>query len=185
MLSVTSSNQRQSTPTRVPLGYDFALLGLKAREARVDVIRSAAESTAAKIPAVTEDEQRVDMLAELATATYRLLDPRRRAKPMERLLLSIASDAEPSLATVAKKPLINGPLKRNLVPLVAANIVEVGEITDLVLASTQSGFHKVSHNSDESGLRKFDRDSRVGVIAVSVLSTLIASSAWIGWLLFG
>ncbi len=188
MFTFPPPDQTRTTPTHSSLGYDFALLGLKFREARVDVIRHAAEKTAAKIPDEAQGGQRVEMLAELATATYRLLDPRRRAKPLERIQLSIASEVEPVLATVAKRPLVKGPIKLKVAPSVTAKLAVKAELieqtADLVQPSTVNGFHKVSYRCDSTTVRILDRKSRLGMIAFSVLSTLIASTAWISWLLF-
>ena len=91
------------------LGYDFALLGLNASEARVEVIREAAERTAARIQeAAREDREAVDgMLCDLASSTYRLLDPRRRSKTMERVQLSIYSETDLELQKSSRSPLIN------------------------------------------------------------------------------
>ena len=78
------------------LGYDFALLGLQAREARVEKIRQAAGATAERIQAISqEDAAELDsMLSEVATSTYRLLDPRRRRKQLERIQLCLFSEAD-------------------------------------------------------------------------------------------
>lgn len=77
------------------MGYDFALLGLKARESRVDVIRRAAKETAAKIQQLASNDVEHDkMLSDLATSTYRLLDPRKRQKPLERIQLCIFGEEE-------------------------------------------------------------------------------------------
>ena len=50
--------------------------------------------------------------------------------------------------------------------------------------STVNGFHKVSYRCDSTSVRMLERKSRLGMIAFSVLSTLIGSTAWISWLLF-
>lgn len=91
------------------LGYDFALLGLKASESRVDIIRQAASDTAARIQQVTrsdEDESKL-MLSNLASSTYRLLDPRRRQKSGERIQLSIVSDADFEQQKGSRIPLVS------------------------------------------------------------------------------
>lgn len=104
------------------LGHDFALLGLKAQEARVDVIRQAARNTAARIQELAEQDegQRESMLGDLATSTYRLLDPRRRHKPLERIQLSIFSESDFELQQQSRASLL--PRSH---PFVVAELVEV------------------------------------------------------------
>ncbi len=101
------ANKPTKSKGPVSLGYDFALLGLPARESRVEVIRNAAESAAEKIQNAVDEDQRVEMLAELATSTYRLLDPRRRKRILERIQLSNLSEVETNIASVAKVPLVD------------------------------------------------------------------------------
>lgn len=90
------------------LGYDFALLGLKVSESRVSVIRRAARRTAARIQQVAySDTVETDqMLSDLASSTYRLLDPRRRAKAHERIQLSIIDDLDFELQRGSRLPLL-------------------------------------------------------------------------------
>jgi hypothetical protein len=164
------------------LGYDFALLGLKGREARVDVIRIAAERTASKIPDTLESSERVEMLTELAASTYRLLDPRRRHRPMERVLLSLGAENDPVLATVSRQPLV--PSDRTTVSskmdaLVVAEIVTPVEGA-VQLASKVSEI-SVSQAGEEKPPRKPKGNPRVGLICLSALSTLIASTLLIAW----
>lgn len=78
---------------------DFRLLGLRPREARLDVIRQALKETASDVKAGeqwTSGED--DQLARVATAGYRLLDPRRRRALFERvqLLLWTEEDLDPA-----------------------------------------------------------------------------------------
>lgn len=161
------------------LGYDFALLGLKGREARVDVIRIAAERTASRIPDTLEATERVEMLTELAASTYRLLDPRRRHRPMERVLLSLGAENDPVLATVARNPLVpSNEILSQADPLVIAEIVLPSEGT-VQLASKVSQV-SVSQAGEEKPLRK-PRNPRVGLVCVSALATLIASSLLVAW----
>jgi hypothetical protein len=106
--TVQDSTNFSTTRTSNPLGYDFALLGLNASEARVDVIRRAATRTAARIHDASDgDEAELDlMLSDLVSSTYRLLDPRRRAKMMERVQLSIVSDSDLELQQGPRLPLL-------------------------------------------------------------------------------
>ncbi|MEM7474420.1 MAG: hypothetical protein AAF483_05450 [Planctomycetota bacterium] len=77
------------------LGYDFALLGLKAHESRVSVIRKAARATATRVNDEAEGEAEHDeMLSQIAASTYRLLDPRKRHKSAERAQLCIHSEED-------------------------------------------------------------------------------------------
>lgn len=98
----------QSSARSRSLGYDFALLGLKVSESRVDVIRRAAGRTAARIQQVTcDDESEAShMLSDLASSTYRLLDPRRRSKSRERIQLSIFDDIDFELQKGSRVPLV-------------------------------------------------------------------------------
>ena len=164
------------------LGYDFALLGLKGREARVDVIRIAAERTASKIPDTLEVLERVEMLTELAASTYRLLDPRRRKRPMERVLLSLGAENDPVLATVSRQPLVPAdaaPVLSKSDPLVVAEMV-LPDAGIVQLASKVSEV-SVSRAGEEKPPRKPNRNTRVGLVCVSALATLIASTLLIAW----
>jgi hypothetical protein len=89
------------------LGYDYALLGLPAGEARVEVIREAAVQTASRIQQAAGDPLETTwMLSDLASSTYRLLDPRRRAKMIERVKLSLYSETDLELQKDARRPLL-------------------------------------------------------------------------------
>ena len=93
-----------------PLGYDFALLGLKAREARVEVIRKAARQTASRINGSSEVlNEQDEMLSHLATSTYRLLDPRRRDRSHERIQLCIFSEEDLESQKRSRVPLLPRP----------------------------------------------------------------------------
>lgn len=89
------------------LGYDFALLGLPARESRVDVIRKAASRTAARIhDAAVDAHDQESMLSDLAASTYRLLDPRKRSHMLERIQLCIFSEDDLELQKQARSRLL-------------------------------------------------------------------------------
>ncbi len=123
--SFTSSIPRGQTKS---LGYDFALLGLRVSESRVEIIRQAASQTAARIQAVADDDecQTDQMLTDLASSTYRLLDPRRRAKSRERIQLSIVSDCDFELQKGSRTPLVSfDPIDDSTTstPLVVAELV--------------------------------------------------------------
>ncbi len=91
---------RRGVPARA-----FRLLGLRPREARLDVIRHAIHTASTNLipcdsdrnetPKACEDRQR----AEVVTAAYRLLDPRKRASLFERvqLLIWTEDDLDPNL----------------------------------------------------------------------------------------
>ena len=104
--SYTSNNQRGRSKS---LGYDFALLGLSVSESRVDIIRQAASQTAARIQEVAHDDscEADQLLSDLVSSTYRLLDPRRRVKSRERIQLSIVSDADFELQKGSRTPLLS------------------------------------------------------------------------------
>ncbi len=158
---VTKSGQSTSTNCKQPasksLGYDFALLGLVASEARVDIIRQAARETAARIQQVaSEDADEADqLLSSLASSTYRLLDPRRRKKSGERIQLSIVGETDFELQKSSRTPLIS------FAPM--ANSAQFNSLVPAELVSLAS----------ESDKRR--EKVRVGTIALSVL-LLIASA---------
>lgn len=88
----SSATTRQSGP---PLASEFRLLGLRPREARLDVIRGAVRETASDVkeaegPGASDDGQ----VARVAVAGYRLLDPRRRGTLFERVQLLLWTDDE-------------------------------------------------------------------------------------------
>jgi hypothetical protein len=176
MISLASTHPAKSSGAR-SLGYDFALLGLQARESRVDVIRNAAEKTALKIQRDAEDDQRVEMLSELAMSTYRLLDPRRRRRTMERVQLSNIAECEPPLATVAKSPLLAPEISATFrqESLVVAELVE-----EAVIDSDSTLANLVSRTWLEKSLEK-RAECRMGFMAMATLLSLLASIALIGW----
>lgn len=106
MVTFVAKTRTVAYPKVNPLGYDFALLGLRAREARVQVIRKAATSTAARINRRASQSEKVQMLTELASATYRLLDPRNRSKTSERIQLCLLTAEEVRPVYVHDLPLV-------------------------------------------------------------------------------
>lgn len=183
MVTLTTSNPVLKSRAQ-PLGYDFALLGLKGREARVDVIRGAAERTASKIPETLEVSERVNMLAELAASTYRLLDPRRRQRSMERVQLSMATENEPALATVSRQPLVPAEVATTSAvadPLVDAEFVLPVEGAIQLASKVQQD--SVSQAGEEKLPRKALRSTRVGLVCVSALATLISSTFLLAWVI--
>lgn len=115
------------------LGYDFALLGLNVSEARVDIIREAASRTAARIQRIADQEalEADQMLSDLASSTYRLLDPRRRVKPRERIQLSILAEADFEQQRGSRTPLISFDLHErttSATPLVRAELVSASSV---------------------------------------------------------
>ncbi len=181
MVSLFPRTQRKKSSAVSSLGYDFARLGLRGREARVEVIRRAAKQTAAKIPDSLPDAERNEMLAELATSTYRLLDPRKRNRPMERVQLSMGPEIEPTLATVARKPLVaalESAVKASE-SLVVAELVQPCELS-VELASKVSK-SSTAQESNPSALRKPNCDCRLGLAYVSVLASFVASTLLIIW----
>ena len=173
------------SPAQVSLGYDFALLGLKGREARVDVIRGAAARIASRIPESLEDSTRVEMLAELAASTYRLLDPRRRKRSLERVQLSMSTENEPTLATVARKPLVPAhlPLEAATDPIVVAELVLPAE--KCVQLASKVARDSVVCVNEEKPPRKAIRNPRVGAICVRVLAAIVVSNALLAWAILG
>lgn len=100
----SSSNGRLSSG----LGFAYATLGLRAGEARVDAIREAAKVSANSIQELShEDERSIVTLADVATSTYRLLDPRKRVRKIERIQLSILSERALEMPQRARRPLVD------------------------------------------------------------------------------
>ena len=96
-----------SSSSSKSLAYDFALLGLREQESRTEIIRQAATQTANRLhDALDDHEDREEVLAELAVCTYRLLDPRRRRKPLERIQLSVFSEVDLDLQVASRQPLL-------------------------------------------------------------------------------
>jgi hypothetical protein len=92
---------------------DFAVLGLRFSEARTAVIRKAVRQTVRKLRE-TESESEMDHddtaanMADVAVATYRVLDPRRRQRFWERLNLSFGVSFEDESAE--RKRILPGQL---------------------------------------------------------------------------
>jgi len=186
MVTLITSNPTPKSRAQ-SLGYDFALLGLKGREARVDVIRIAAERTASKIPETLEVSERVEMLTELAASTYRLLDPRRRHRSMERVQLSMTSENEPTLATVSRQPLVPAEMVPAALETASA-IVDPVIVAEFVLPvegaiqlASKVQKDSVSQAGEEKPPRKAPRSTRVGLVCVSALATLIGSAVLLAW----
>lgn len=106
----------ENTPenTSPPLtAADFAVLGLRFSEARTAVIRKAVRQTVRKLRE-TETESEMDNddttanMADVAVATYRVLDPRRRQRFWERLNLSFGVSFEDESAE--RKRILPGQL---------------------------------------------------------------------------
>ena len=79
------------------IAADFAVLGLRFSEARTAVIRQAIRQTIRKLQesdADTENEQGASQRADVAVATYRIIDPRRRQRFWERVNLSFGFSFE-------------------------------------------------------------------------------------------
>lgn len=106
---------------------EYRLLGLRPREARLEVIRSALSESAAQVrdgEGRAEDDQRV---AEVALAGYRLMDPRRRPTLVERVQLLLWSEEELERPT------------SSLFDDASAVAVELSGIADQTLATAQPG----------------------------------------------
>lgn len=115
-------NQRAAKLVRRSLGFDFAVLGLRANECRLSVIRTAAQRVADRISeSVLSDSENEAMRSQLAVSTYRLLDPRLRSRTMERIQLSIFSEDDFERQRCARRPLVElskpNMVKAQLVPV--------------------------------------------------------------------
>jgi hypothetical protein len=104
------------TPSRLStgLGHAYATLGLRAREARIDAIRQAAVATASKVQEFADNgNEREGLLAEVALCTYRLLDPRKRVRQIERIQLCILSERSLEMQAQSRKPLLRSQVVRS------------------------------------------------------------------------
>lgn len=110
--SSTPSTRGGRTVPVVALRQDFKRLGLSVSESRVEVIREAAIEAACHIRQLEESRERKLELSNLAVSTYRLLDPRRRARYYERVQLSIYSERDMELQEQSRKPLFPGQARR-------------------------------------------------------------------------
>ncbi len=114
MLSTAPQMQpSQTSRLSTGLGHAYATLGLRAREARVDNIRAAAQKTARKIKEFSDSEsEQENLLSEVALCTYRLLDPRKRLRQIERIQLSILSENALELQAQSRRPLLAQPRRK-------------------------------------------------------------------------
>jgi hypothetical protein len=113
----TQNHQQPARRLSRGLGYAYATLGLRAGEARVDAIRFAAHTSADQLKqAVDSQDNLVELLADVATSTYRLLDPRKRVRKMERIQLCLISEMALELQQSSKKPLILPIVGRGVSP---------------------------------------------------------------------
>lgn len=113
MVSSLTAEPAASTTPRSSLkasAREFQLLGLRPREARLEVIRRALTDTAGDVKAsehwVAEDcttgkrlQHDDGRLAQVAVAGYRLLDPRRRRTLFERVQLLLWTEEDPEAPT--------------------------------------------------------------------------------------
>jgi len=76
------------------LASEFRLLGLRPREARLDVIRGAVRETAGDLKTLAGNHGDGGDIARVAVAGYRLLDPRRRGTLFERVQLLLWNEEE-------------------------------------------------------------------------------------------
>ncbi|MEM8733160.1 MAG: hypothetical protein AAGG44_03000 [Planctomycetota bacterium] len=125
--SKSSLKRVQAAAKRVAadaLGYDYAVLGLPARESRTRVIRQAADRTLDRIQDVATDRDEYDqMVSKVLVSTYRLLDPRRRQRSVERVQLSVFSEDDWDRQRSSRQPLIEPAVKKNR-RLVQAEVID-------------------------------------------------------------
>lgn len=184
MVSRTQRNDIQGSrqPIAKSLGYDFALLGLGVSEARVETIRRAAGETAARIQSARiDDPSEVDaMLADLASSTYRLLDPRRRSRTMERVQLSVYSEGDLELQGGSRRPLLSTPA-----PLIAAEVVDqpvashpASQPRRLVGPESIASKPRCVMSSAITGNTRC-RAGRVALGLVALLATAVSAVTWL------
>lgn len=107
LTAVPKSHRSTSSRLSAGLGPAYATLGLRAREARIDSIRQAAQTAAKQVRELADsDSEQECLLSEIAVCTYRLLDPRKRARQIERIQLSILSERALDLQAQSRLPLV-------------------------------------------------------------------------------
>lgn len=194
MVTSLLSEPTEPAPARqnASIATDFRLLGLRPREARLEVIRQALRETASELQTsdswAAEDE---DRLARVATAGYRLLDPRRRRSLFERvqLLLWTEDDLAPKTGTLletAPEPTASS-LPTQIIAESACNplpppVISTPTNDNRLRPSKQRRVH-VNHQAEEAqaalelfrSLRRRDRNANilwVGVVALALSLTL-------------
>jgi hypothetical protein len=101
---------------------------------------------------------------------------------MERVQLSMASENDPLPVTVDRQPLVAAlvaPNSSTTDPLVVAEIVLPAEGT--VQLASKVTHDSVSQAGEEKPPRKTPQNSRVGLVCVSALATLVVSTLLIAW----
>lgn len=87
-----------NSPFNDDLNDDYRRLGIRRDECRQVIIRNAATRLAAPLASIVQHDPRdqsvTSTLSAVATSTYRLLDPRRRANAIERALVGRVSALE-------------------------------------------------------------------------------------------
>ena len=159
-----------------PYSYDFAVLGLNTRESRVDAIRAAAHRRAGRIHAAPElpSGERQELLSELAVSTYRVLDPRRRPKLMERIQLALISDLDYERQQVSHSPLLDSD------PFVVAELVEVEANHEAQMRQAKREFVRFLLDERRNGPR-----NRVGAVVISLVTATLAVSGLVAAAIFG
>lgn len=91
--SKRSKARKNNNHDRQNLAY-FRLLGLRSGESRVEVIRDAALAMSIGLSRESQRDNSLQQRQEIAVATYRLLDPRRRRRLVERIQLCYPIDRD-------------------------------------------------------------------------------------------
>ena len=130
MVTSLLSNPARPSTTRqsgLPLAPEFRLLGLRQREARLEVIRDALKETASELkPAEDAIDVAAGDIARVAVAGYRLLDPRRRATLFERVQLLLLSDEDTPSSTVGLWQAADAAAREHASPSARAIVDEPG-----------------------------------------------------------
>jgi hypothetical protein len=195
---VASPTTRKSVQ---PLASEFRLLGLRPREARLDVIRGAVKETASEVKSADEwSAGDSGQVARVAVAGYRLLDPRRRATLFERVQLLLWVDEElatPSVALWDAVPQAPGTVLATAVgsplpppvtppPVTAPPIAELATVNQAARDERQStaAFDEVARTEETQvaldlfrSIRKRDRRAMalwvsIAALALSLLLTV-------------
>lgn len=176
------------------LAPDYRLLGLRPREARVEVIREAVHSAASQVQlehaasslgqtnassaeSIGSDEQR---LSQIAVAGYRLLDPRRRRTLFERVQLLITSEED--LDTTLKAMWASRPVAP---PKVRIALKSSAKSSRRSLATSQGATSQGATSDDDENqvalelfrdMRKHDRRALALWIGLASLTLSLATT---------
>ena len=168
-----------------PLASEFRLLGLRPREARLEVIRGALRETVSDVKS-GEALAPVDsgQVARVAVAGYRLLDPRRRGTLFERVQLLLWSEDEQEASPTAlwdvapqpPQPVVATAVGNPLPPPVTLRPSELA--TDVLTSNPPASSALARTEETQAALEVFrslrKRDRRATALWVSVTALALS-----------